>query len=176
MAMGRMGRMGVEMSRWLVRRAARRFERAGSQSPDWEPSCLRISDSGRSLESETPSACHGSRNGVSKAKCVPNQRLGTREPRGFPDGSRGLSIAIPPDRFKRARTLKGVPDPSRDSTILPPLQGESAVSLSGGIAMLNPRLPSFTPPGYRGNEQSPKNDVGNGKAAAPLSHEGGISE
>jgi len=53
------------------------IKRPGSQSPDWEPNFLRISDSVLSLESQTPSACHGSRNRVSKAKGIPNQRLGT---------------------------------------------------------------------------------------------------
>jgi len=68
-------------------------------------------------------------------------------PGGVEAGSRGLGAAIPPDRFKISCTLKGMPDPSRDLSILPPLQGESVVLLSGGIAALNPRLPSGNPPG-----------------------------
>ena len=48
-----------------------------------------------------------------------------------------MSRAIPPDRFKRTRTLKGVPDPSRDLSILPPLQGIS-INLILGAKVAHP--------------------------------------
>jgi len=82
-------------------------------------------------------------------------------PGGMIDGSRGLSEATPPDpilsdEMHPGRGARGRADSlsARSRQSLAPLQGAGAISpRSGGIAALNPRLPSVNPPGWAAGVQ-----------------------